>query len=152
MCLFSKSDVMCVREQVLLVERVWRGRAELSCDEHCNDHPVDGDDTGHDHWDDGFHDQLWPHDWHGGDSGSRLGRSVCRAHCTEHHGGGGAHHAEEGGVDWIFFSHCVFRGKKLVVEELVEDLKRKKVVRLVTNMSQNLSCNCWKGIYINTSV
>ena len=92
----------------LLVERVSLRRGlELSGDEHRDDDAVDGDDTGHDHGDDGLHDELGPHDGHGGDTGAGLGRAVGGAHGAEDHGGGGAHHAEEGGVDRTLVGHCV---------------------------------------------
>ncbi len=84
-----------------LVERVVLWLLELSGDEHGDDEPVDGDDTGHDDGDDALHDELGPHDGHGGDAGAGLGRAVRRAHGREDHGGGGAQHTEEGGVDGV---------------------------------------------------
>lgn len=45
-------------------------------DEHSDDQAVDGNDTGHDHGDDGLHDELRAHDGHGGDTDSTLGGSV----------------------------------------------------------------------------
>ena len=45
-------------------------------DEHSDDQTVDGNDTSHDHGDDGLHDELRAHDGHGGDSHSTLGGSV----------------------------------------------------------------------------
>ncbi len=81
------------------------GRLELPGDEDGDDDAVDGDDAGHDHGDDALHDELWPHDGHGGDAGAGLGRAVGGAHRREDHGGGGAQDAEEGRVDRALLGH-----------------------------------------------
>ena len=39
-------------------------------DEQSNDQTIDTQDTSHNNWDDGFEDQLWFQDTHGGDSDS----------------------------------------------------------------------------------
>jgi hypothetical protein len=44
--------------------------------EHRDDETVDGNDTSHDYGNDGLHDELGAHDGHGGNTSSRLGRSV----------------------------------------------------------------------------
>ena len=45
-----------------------------------------------------LHDELWPHNRHGGDTGTGLCRAVGGAHGGEDHGGRGAHNAEKGRV------------------------------------------------------
>lgn len=50
--------------------------AQSRGDEDSHDQTVDGNDTSHDHGDDGLHDELRAHDGHGGDSDSTLGGSV----------------------------------------------------------------------------
>lgn len=34
---------------------------DVVCYQHSYHQPIDGDDTSHDHRDDGLHDELWPH-------------------------------------------------------------------------------------------
>ena len=52
-----------------------------SCgDDDGNNEPVDSQHTSHDNWDNGLHDQLWPHDSHGGNAHPGLG---CAVGCSE---------------------------------------------------------------------
>lgn len=44
--------------------------------QHRHHQTVNGYDTRHDDGDDGLHDELWPHDGHGGDARAALGRAV----------------------------------------------------------------------------
>lgn len=45
-------------------------------DEDCYHQAIDGNDTSHDHWDNGLHDQLWPHDRHGRYTSAALGCTI----------------------------------------------------------------------------
>lgn len=47
---------------------------------HCYNQAVDGNDTRHDNGDDGPHDELRPHDGHGGDPRATLG---CAVGCSQ---------------------------------------------------------------------
>lgn len=42
---------------------------------------VDGNDTRHDHRNDGFHDQLWPHHRHSSNACATLGCTICSTQC-----------------------------------------------------------------------
>ena len=48
-----------------------------------------------------LHDEVRPHDGHGGDARARLGRPVGRAERGEHDRRRRAHHAEEGRVQRV---------------------------------------------------
>ena len=75
-----------------------RARARtVGGDDDGDDEAVDAEDTGHDHGDDGLHDELGAHDAHGGDADAGLGGAVGGAHAREDERGHGAHEAEEGG-------------------------------------------------------
>lgn len=80
-------------------EGVFRRRLEVRDDEDGHDQPVDGDDTGHDHGDDALHDELGLVHAHGRDGRPGLGGAIARAPRAQRDGGGGAHDADEGGVD-----------------------------------------------------
>lgn len=55
---------------------IYRGRLQRTGDQHGHDQPVDGNDTRHDHRDDGLHDELGPHHRHGSNTGPRLGSPI----------------------------------------------------------------------------
>ncbi len=42
---------------------------------------IDGNDTRHDHGNDGLHDQLRPHHWHGSNACATLGRPIRSTQC-----------------------------------------------------------------------
>lgn len=60
-----------------------------------NDHTVDTQDTSHDDWDNGLHDEFGFEDTHGADTDSSFGGSVSSAQVSEDQGGGDADVAEE---------------------------------------------------------
>lgn len=67
---------------LLLVEGdIW---CDVVGDEHGHHQAVDGDDTRHDHRDDGLHDQLRTHHRHGGNARAALGCAIC---CAQGWGG-----------------------------------------------------------------
>jgi hypothetical protein len=59
-----------------LVEGVCRVVRHVLGDDHRHDQPVDGQDTRHDDGNDGLHDELRPHDGHGGDTRAGFGRAI----------------------------------------------------------------------------
>lgn len=64
---------------------VWgamRKRA-LCGDDDSNDEAVDAENTGHDDGNDGLHNELRPHDTHGGNSNAGLGSAIRGAHACE---------------------------------------------------------------------
>ena len=69
------------------VQAVGRGVGHAVGNQDGNDEAVDGNDTSHDHGDDGLHDELGAHDGHGGDTGAGLGGTVGGAQGWR--GGGG---------------------------------------------------------------
>ena len=82
---FRETDFNGKKRWSLLVKCVTVSRGfHLTCDENCNNNTVDGNNTSHDHRNDRFHNQFWPHYRHGCDSGSGFGCSVCGAHSAEH--------------------------------------------------------------------
>lgn len=62
---------------ILLVESDSLG--DVVCYQHGHHQPVDGDDTRHDHGDDGLHDELWPHHGHGSDACAALRCAIRRS-------------------------------------------------------------------------
>lgn len=65
-------------EQHLLVE--FKICYDVVGNQHCYDQAIDGNDTRHDDGDDGPHDELRPHDRHGGDPRAALG---CAVGCSQ---------------------------------------------------------------------
>ena len=73
-----------------------------------DDHAVDAEDTGHDYWDEGFHDYSWSPDCDTADAGAGFCGSVGCAEVymesflmiftCEDQGHGDSHEAEEGGA------------------------------------------------------
>lgn len=64
-------------KQYLLVEGVVVGGwVQGPGNQDSYDQPVDGNDTRHDNGNDGLHDELRPHHWHGGNTGTWLGGSI----------------------------------------------------------------------------
>ena len=43
---------------------------------------IDGDDTGHNDWNDTFHNSLWLQNGHGGNTDTRFGCSISGTHTT----------------------------------------------------------------------
>lgn len=70
-----------VEKELLLVRRVTWRLLELTGDEYGHHQAVNGDDARHDNRNDGLHDQLGPHDGHGGDSDAGFGCAVRRSEC-----------------------------------------------------------------------
>lgn len=55
----------------------------LCGDDDSNDEAVDAENTGHDDGNDGLHNELRPHDTHGGNSNAGLGSAIRGAHACE---------------------------------------------------------------------
>ena len=82
----------------LLVKCVLGSLPELSGDENCDDDTVNGNDTGHDNWDNRLDDKLGLQHGDGADADTGLGSAVGSAKVAENEGSDNAHSTEEEGL------------------------------------------------------